>query len=98
MKIITNKDIGKKIREHRLLKGFSQSELGKHLGITYQQIQKYEKGSNSISVKCFLMVCSFLEISIYEFLGEEIERNLKEIELKNKLLKFIEEIKQDYNL
>jgi transcriptional regulator with XRE-family HTH domain len=38
--------IGKIIRIHRTAKRMSQEDLGKHLGVTFQQIQKYEKGAN----------------------------------------------------
>ena len=46
---VINITIGKNIRIRRSLMGFSQSELAKRLGITFQQIQKYEKGHNSVS-------------------------------------------------
>jgi transcriptional regulator with XRE-family HTH domain len=41
--------IGSKIRELRTLRGMSQSALAEKLGITFQQIQKYEKGTNRIA-------------------------------------------------
>lgn len=41
--------IGKNIRIRRSLMGFSQSALADRLGITFQQVQKYEKGHNSVS-------------------------------------------------
>ncbi|MBD0392114.1 helix-turn-helix transcriptional regulator [Wolbachia endosymbiont of Pentalonia nigronervosa] len=43
--------IGKKIRQFRLTRGFTQSELAEKIGISYQQIQKYENGTNHISIK-----------------------------------------------
>lgn len=45
-----NLEIGKKIRELRLVRGMTQGDLGKLVGITFQQIQKYEKGINSVLV------------------------------------------------
>ncbi len=41
--------VGARIREARLRAGFSQTVLGNRLGITFQQIQKYEKGANRIA-------------------------------------------------
>jgi transcriptional regulator with XRE-family HTH domain len=41
-----DKEVGRKIRTARLDKGMSQGQLGVDLGITFQQIQKYEKGMN----------------------------------------------------
>lgn len=41
-------EIGRRLREARIVRGMSQTELGDALGITFQQIQKYEKGLNRI--------------------------------------------------
>ncbi len=40
--------VGESIRAHRLIAGLSQNELGDELGISFQQIQKYEKGKNRV--------------------------------------------------
>ena len=40
--------VGGRVREQRKLKGMSQGELGDSLGLTFQQIQKYERGANRI--------------------------------------------------
>jgi transcriptional regulator with XRE-family HTH domain len=40
--------VGKNIRIFRLAKGLSQSELGDAIGVTFQQVQKYEKGTNRV--------------------------------------------------
>jgi len=52
-----NITIGKNIRIRRSLMGFSQSALAGRLGITFQQVQKYEKGTNSVS-PAKLLQCS----------------------------------------
>jgi transcriptional regulator with XRE-family HTH domain len=41
--------IAGRIRTRRMMLGISQETLGKHLGVTFQQIQKYEKGTNRVS-------------------------------------------------
>lgn len=41
--------VGANVRSIRMLRGLSQEKLGEAVGITFQQIQKYEKGSNRIS-------------------------------------------------
>lgn len=43
-----DRHIGSRIRMRRILIGMSQEKLGEHLGITFQQIQKYEKGINRV--------------------------------------------------
>jgi DNA-binding transcriptional regulator YiaG len=40
--------VGRNIRTCRLHKGWSQGELGRKIGVTFQQIQKYEKGKNRV--------------------------------------------------
>src|SRR5208282_837251 len=42
-------EIGRRIRALRLERGLSQTELGNLIGVTFQQIQKYEKGANRVS-------------------------------------------------
>ena len=44
-----DKQIGQRLRERRMLLGLSQAALANGLGITFQQVQKYETGSNRIS-------------------------------------------------
>ena len=41
--------VGGRVRARRTLIGMSQEELGKHVGLTFQQIQKYEKGMSRIA-------------------------------------------------
>jgi transcriptional regulator with XRE-family HTH domain len=46
---IINRQIGARIRHARTERGLSQQNLGDELGVTFQQVQKYENGSNSLS-------------------------------------------------
>jgi transcriptional regulator with XRE-family HTH domain len=45
---LTDVHIGKRIRMLRMTRGMSQTDLGKRCGITFQQIQKYERGANRV--------------------------------------------------
>tara|TARA_R110000803_G_scaffold59163_2_gene117621 strand:+ start:560 stop:886 length:327 start_codon:yes stop_codon:yes gene_type:complete len=51
--------IGQWIKHSRKSKEKTQSVLGNHLGVTFQQIQKYEKGKNCIPLFKFKQVCDF---------------------------------------
>jgi transcriptional regulator with XRE-family HTH domain len=62
--------IGNRLRELRKLRGMSQAKLGKELGVTFQQVQKYESGANRMSIDKAIMVPAVLGISISELLGE----------------------------
>jgi transcriptional regulator with XRE-family HTH domain len=59
--------IGERIRSRRIQVGMSQQELGKALGVTFQQIQKYEKGSNRVSYGGLLKIAEALECNVMQF-------------------------------
>jgi transcriptional regulator with XRE-family HTH domain len=64
-------EIGRRVRVRRLALGMSQTELGKHLGITFQQVQKYEGGVNRIGSGRLQRIAEVLEVPItYFFEGE----------------------------
>ncbi|SSZ39409.1 transcriptional repressor DicA [Bartonella grahamii] len=54
--------IGRKIRFKRTMIGMSQKQLGSQLGVTFQQIQKYEKGSNRIGAGRLQEIADILEV------------------------------------
>jgi transcriptional regulator with XRE-family HTH domain len=56
--------LGSKIRELRLAAGFSQTKLGKPIGVSFQQIQKYEIGCNRVSAGQLWQLCEFLNVTI----------------------------------
>ncbi|WP_375683337.1 helix-turn-helix domain-containing protein [Bartonella sp. AP3QHHD] len=62
--------IGKRIRHRRIAIGLSQKELGSHLGVSFQQIQKYEKGFNRVSAKCLLEIAQKLEVPMNFFYAD----------------------------
>jgi transcriptional regulator with XRE-family HTH domain len=59
--------IGERIRSRRIQVGMSRQELGKALGVTFQQIQKYEKGSNRVSYGGLLKIAEALECNVMQF-------------------------------
>ena len=67
--------IGRRIRLRRLLRKMSQGHLGELLGITFQQIQKYEKGANSISAGRLFDVARILGVPI-DFFFEDFDSNV----------------------
>ncbi len=71
MKKKENLDIGNLIWIYRLKKGISQMELGERIGVSYQQIQKYEKGVSSLSIERLMQISKELEIPIKNFLEKD---------------------------
>ena len=62
-----DKHVGSRMRTRRLLAGMSQEKLGDALGITFQQIQKYEKGTNRISASRLQQVSRVLGVPVEYF-------------------------------
>ena len=62
-------EIGRKIRALRLERGLSQSGLADGIGLTFQQVQKYEKGTNRVSAGRLQRISEILEIPVMFFYG-----------------------------
>lgn len=62
--------VGKKLRQLRLLSNMSQSELAKTAGISFQQIQKYEKGINRISIGRLYEFSKLFKVSVEHFVED----------------------------
>lgn len=62
--------IGGIIRDRRAALGISQAELGKAIGVTFQQIQKYERGFNRVSAAALLKVADALQCSVADLYGD----------------------------
>jgi transcriptional regulator with XRE-family HTH domain len=72
---IEDKIVGANIRRLRLQKGKSQTELGLALGITFQQVQKYEKGTNRVSASRLVQMARYFGCTIDElFRGIELKK------------------------
>ena len=61
--------VGGKLREYRLRAGLSQEALGAKVGVRFQQIQKYENGTNAIATTRLPSVCAALNISPNDLYG-----------------------------
>ena len=57
-------EIAKRVRALRLERGLSQTELGEVLGVTFQQVQKYERGTNRISASRLYRIADVLEVPV----------------------------------
>ena len=56
--------VGQNIRICRLQKGLSQGELGQQIGVTFQQVQKYEKGANRVGASRLNQIANVLGVSL----------------------------------
>lgn len=55
--------VGSRVRMRRILLGLSQEKLGDALGVTFQQVQKYEKGTNRIGASRLQQISNFLNVA-----------------------------------
>lgn len=70
--------VGGRVRLRRTFLGYSQEKLGRALGLTFQQIQKYERGLNRISSSKLYELSKFLEVPVaFFFEGLEEDEGVK---------------------
>src|ERR1700726_1246675 len=65
-------DVGRRIRAQRLLCHMSQTELGNRVGITFQQIQKYEKGVNRVGAGRLARIADVLSVPVAFFFSGDM--------------------------
>ena len=58
---VLKKVFGLQLKKMRLMRGYTQTKVAKAIGVTFQQIQKYEKGKNAVSVHNELKLAEFLK-------------------------------------
>ena len=59
-----DKHVGSRIRMRRIMLGMSQEKLGEALGLTFQQIQKYEKGTNRVGASRLSQIADILQVPV----------------------------------
>ena len=62
-----NKHLGTKLRMRRLALGLTQTKVAQAINVTFQQIQKYEKGTNGISSLRIMQLSNFLKVPVVYF-------------------------------
>ena len=62
--------VGGRVRSRRKLAGISQVNLGKQLGLTFQQIQKYEKGANRIGASRLFQIAQIFDVPVQFFFDD----------------------------
>ena len=75
-----NRHLGSKLRMRRLALGLTQTKVAQAINVTFQQIQKYEKGTNGVSSSRLIQLSNFLKVPITYFFEDfsantSIEKN-----------------------
>ena len=101
-----NKHLGSRLKLRRLALGLTQTKVAKAINVTFQQIQKYEKGTNGVSSIRLLQLSNYLKIPINYFF-EDFSEYLTNIEKAketpttmnyNFLVKLYSEMNEDQKL
>ena len=101
-----NKHLGSKLKLRRLALGLTQTKVAKAISVTFQQIQKYEKGTNGVSSIRLLQLSNYLKVPINYFF-EDYSEYLVNIERSkegpftinyNFLVKLYSELDEDQKL
>ncbi|MEK6746609.1 MAG: helix-turn-helix transcriptional regulator [Pseudomonadota bacterium] len=67
--------VGKRLKQRRTIMGLSQESVAKAVGITFQQVQKYEKGSNAMNARRLYEFARFMNVPVAYFF-EGIDQNI----------------------
>ena len=59
-----DKYVGSRVRMRRIMLGMSQEKLGEALGLTFQQVQKYEKGTNRVGASRIAQISEILQVPV----------------------------------
>ena len=98
-----NIHLGKKLRMRRLSLGLTQTKVAQAINVTFQQIQKYEKGTNGVSSIRLLQLSNYLKVPINYFFEDFSEYAINADKIKenhmtvnyNFLIKLYSELTQD---
>jgi len=101
-----NKHLGNKLKLRRLALGLTQTKVAKAINVTFQQIQKYEKGTNGVSSIRLLQLSNYLKVPINYFYedyssyilnNDNSKENLTHVNY-NFLVKVYSELTQDQKI
>jgi transcriptional regulator with XRE-family HTH domain len=81
--------VGSRIRLRRTMIGMSQEKLGAALGITFQQVQKYEKGTNRVGASRLQAIATTLNMPISHFFGDDGGVQIDRSDSETEMLSFV---------
>ena len=81
-KMLTNEEIGDRLREFRKRRGLTQEQLAERVGVSFQQIQQYENGSSRLNADRLQLVALALDIPVGSLFDDSDERALTDDEMR----------------
>ena len=96
MSLELNQHLGKQLRARRSSLGLTQTQVARAINVTFQQIQKYEKGTNGVSSSRLLQLANFLKVPVKYFFEEFKDFQNLELQAKgdNSLETFVSKLSE----
>ncbi|OGO78509.1 MAG: hypothetical protein A2Y23_00010 [Clostridiales bacterium GWB2_37_7] len=91
--VVTSRDIGLKIKALRQQAGLSQEKLAEMVGVTFQQVQKYENGQTTLNVTKLQAIAQALKASVTEFFTSEPTQGVRLTDEEDQLLQAFRKVK-----
>jgi transcriptional regulator with XRE-family HTH domain len=91
--MVTSKDIGLKIKALRQQAGLSQEKLAEMVGVTFQQVQKYENSQTTLNVIKLQLIADALKVPVTEFFSSVTFQNVRLTGEEDQLLQAFRRIK-----
>ena len=85
MSLELNQHLGRQLRARRSSLGLTQTQVARAINVTFQQIQKYEKGTNGVSSSRLLQLANFLKVPIKYFFEEFKDFQNLDLQTKNEI-------------
>jgi transcriptional regulator with XRE-family HTH domain len=95
-KVLDSVAIGGKIRSYRLEAGFTQERLAERLGITFQQVQKYERGITKVNLSKLQQLAAILNVPVTAFFDDDSHKVYNLSDQEQLLLRQFRKIKQHH--
>jgi len=93
--IVSPAEVGFKIKQFREQAGLSQEKLGEMIGVTFQQIQKYENGRTTINIIKLQLIANALQCTLLDFLSDRPVDRIRLSEQEESLLQAFRRIKSN---
>jgi transcriptional regulator with XRE-family HTH domain len=87
----TDKHVGDRIRMRRMILKMSQTKLGEAIGLTFQQVQKYEKGTNRVSASRLQQVAQVLQVPVSFFFEDPLKPGVEASAKRDKSPDYVSE-------
>lgn len=93
MGIVDTKEVGRRIRQFRQDAGLSQEALAELVGVSFQQVQKYESGHTTLNILKLQQIADALKVQVSDFFDSTPAKNVRLTDEEDQLLQAFRSIK-----